>query len=109
MNQHATFNRFRVQFPAVIYGQDALYAARGQEARSRDGQDALYAARGRAAWMHAYRDTGMQAVDRVGNRRSRTPAAARRKPESKLSVIPAKAGIQWFIQAIPAQRECRSQ
>ena len=38
---------------SVIYGQDVLYAARGQEARSR----------------------------------------------------PAKAGIQWFTQAIPAQRE----
>ena len=33
-----------------VYGQDVLYAARGQEARSRDGQDVLYAARG-----HAYR------------------------------------------------------
>ena len=39
--------------PAVIYGQDVLYAARGQDARSR----------------------------------------------------PAKAGIQWFMQYIPAKRE----
>ena len=31
------------------YGQDVLYAARGQEARSRDGQDVLYAARGQEA------------------------------------------------------------
>ena len=29
----------------VIYGQEVLYAARGQEARSRDGQEVLYAAR----------------------------------------------------------------
>ena len=35
--------------PRVIYGQDVLYAARGQDARSRDGQDVLYAARGQDA------------------------------------------------------------
>ena len=33
----------------VIYGQDVRYAARGQDARSRDGQDVRYAARGQEA------------------------------------------------------------
>ena len=47
----------------------------------------------------------MQAVDRVGNRPSRRPGAARQKPESDHFVIPAKAGIQWFRPSIPACRQ----
>ena len=35
--------------PALVYGQDVRYAARGQDARSRDGQDVRYAARGQDA------------------------------------------------------------
>ena len=85
------------------YGQDVLYAARGQEARSRP-----VCGRG-----HAYRDVGgrprleqaVEVVDGVGNRPSRTPVAARRKPESDHFVIPAKAGIQWFVLSIPACRQ----
>ena len=75
--------------PSVLYGQDVRYAARGQEARSRDGQDvmdrmsgmrragrrpgaALYAARG-----HAYRDVGgrprrEQAVEEARSRPAKT-------------------------------------
>ena len=85
---------------------------------------------GAPAWMHAYRDVGgrprleqaVEVVDRVGNRPSRTPVAARRTPESDHFVIygqdvryaargqearsrPAKAGIQWFVLSMPACRQ----
>ena len=35
---------------------------------------------------------------------ARDARTTRRKPESP-AVIPAQAGIQWFRQAMPAQRE----
>ena len=73
--KHRAVGRMTVPCPPVIiYGQDVRYAARGQEARSRDGQDVRYAARG-----HAYRDVG-------GRRRLEQAVEAARSR-------PAKAGI----------------
>ena len=61
----------------------AMYAARGQEARSRDGQDVLYAARG-----HAYR---MQVVER---RREQAAEDARGRPDAALPPASAQASAR---------------
>ena len=52
----------------------------------------------------AYRDVGGRPrLERAVE--GRRPAAARRKPESDHVVIPAQAGIQWFVLSIPACRQ----
>ena len=53
---------------------------------------------GTPAWMQAVKRRLEQAAEEARNR----PAKAGIPP----CVIPAKAGIQWFIKSIPAKREC---